>query len=369
MCKYFQYLLHFEFQVIKQNANLGTDMNTEDIFPMIKYLQKELRQGDNEKLSSELKCYVNSQPWCSQLIYGSMYIKQTQTSNTSEYFAIKTLETIEAMCEGRINNEESTCIKNQDVNINKAIESSRKQRDQLLISLAFLSLAFVSKKLRIKIQDIEKDISKKITRYRESFIDEVPLKDYLMILDKHLRKSEAALMPLRRFFDALIRDAISEKNHCFQDRTAMLKNYSELLFKEAGRRIEKPDRIFSCADTLDLIAEYTEMIFNVGEDSGKKFLKKYNWAYPRGQSFEDLNAFWTACMIGLFAFSQALDESNNFNSESDQAEIKASTKNRDELDNVINGKNAFLIGGIRSIKNKFMRIMDLSKRECHAFPI
>jgi hypothetical protein len=64
-------------------------------------------------------------------------------------------------------------------------------------------------------------------------------------------------------------------------------------------------------------------LFDVGGEGGERFFNKYKWAYPRGQSFDNLNAFWTACMIGLFAFNQALDRVIALAHVSEQNEVQA----------------------------------------------
>jgi hypothetical protein len=168
------------------------------------------------------------------------------------------------------------------------------------------------------------------------------LNDYVAVLEPQFREgNEEAIQPLVTFFDKLVRSAGLEKLPSCEQRAVELKECVELLIEEAGRRIEKPDRVFSYADSLDSISRYAEWLFDVGGEEEERFFNKYNWAYPRGQSFDNLNAFWVACMIGLFAFDQAVDRSLALAHASKRAEVEATaTEVEGEEDPVVNAEQA-----------------------------
>lgn len=303
-------------------------MNSKDFYSEIERIQKRLKSVDNDQLYRELQQFVELDLWRSPLIYGGLYIRQAGSAAVSAFFARKTLEAIEEVCErGTEKSEEA--------------RMARKQLDQLLVAMTFLVLAFNNTALRAAIRGVEQDIARKMRRIREHFVDKVPLNDYLVVLEQQLQENEEFVRSLGTFFDELLRSAGLEKAPSFEQRAAKLKECVELLIGEAGRKIEKPDRIFSCADSLDSIARYAESLFDVGEEGGERFFNKYKWAYPRGRSFNNLNAFWTACMIGLFAFGKALDRAIASAQVSEQNEVQeASTETEGEEGSVVRAEKA-----------------------------
>jgi hypothetical protein len=346
-------------------------MNSKDFYSEIAGIQKRLKSVDSDELYRELQHLIGSHPWRSPLIYGGLYIRQTGSTAVSVFFARKTLEAIEEVCERGTEEDRETLLGSQtagrvyklgkkpgvkpilaktrlffkrktakrtlelghvvappqDLYAPQAASESeelrltRKRRDELLVAMTFLVLAFDNTALRARIRVAEQRIAGKIRRIRQGFVDKVPLNDYLVVLGQQFQENEEVVKPLGTFFDELIRNAGLEKTPSFGQRAAKLKECVELLIEEAGRRIEKPDRMFSCADSLDSISRYAESLFDVGGEGGDRFFNKYKWAYPRGRSFENLNAFWTACMIGLFAFGQALDRSVALAQVSEQADV------------------------------------------------
>jgi len=285
-------------------------MDFKDFYSEIESIQKRFKSVGKDRLYQELQRLVESHPWRSPLIYGGLYIRQAGSAAVSAFFARKTLEAIEEVCGQRTaKSEEALMI--------------RKQLDQLLVAMAFLVFAFDGVALRAKVRAIERGIAKKIERIRERFVDKVPLNDYLAVLKRQFREDKV-IQPLDTFFDEMIRSAGLDEEPSFEQRAARLKECVERLIEETGRKVEKPDRVFSCADSLDSISRYAEALFDVGE-GGERFFNKYQWAYPRGRSFNNLNAFWTTCMMGLFAFGQALDRAIALARVSEQAEVEAAS--------------------------------------------
>jgi hypothetical protein len=189
-------------------------------------------------------------------------------------------------------------------NGSEELRLARKRLDELLVVMAFLVFVFDNSNLRGEIEAIEQDIASKVIRLRQQFVDQLPLRMYLSILERQFRSNEPVFQSLNRFFDDLIRTATLDQATPLEQRATNLERCVELLIGEAGRRIEKPDRIFHAADILDSISVYADSLFDT---EGERFFKKYKWAYPRGQSFDNLNMFWTAGMVGLFAFEGALE--------------------------------------------------------------
>jgi hypothetical protein len=216
-------------------------------------------------------------------------------------------------------------VVNQLAERTEELRLARKQLDDLLVAMTFLVFAFDGTTLRAATKALERGLAKKVRLARKRFIDQVPLGDYLAVLNHEFRKNETAVGPLGRFFDELIKSAAVDQSVSLAQRTAGIKRCIEGLIEEAGRRIEKPDRIFYSAESLDSISEYAESLFDV-EAEKEKFSKKYKWAYPRGRSFTSLNNFWAVCMIGLFALGQALDRyvASAQASEKDTAEVTSS---------------------------------------------
>lgn len=287
-------------------------MNSKDFYSKIEGIQKRSESMNNDQLYRELQRFVESHLWRSPLIYGGLYIRQTGPAIVSTFFASKTLEAIEEVCERGTERSEEALM-------------TRKRLDQLLVAMTFLVLAFDGAPLRARVRAVEQDIARKVRHIRKRFVDKVPLSDYLAIVEQRFRGDEGFIQPFGTFFDDLIRRARLDEDPSFKQRATKLKECVELLIEEAGRRIEKPDRVFSCADSLDSISRYAESLFDVGGEVRERFFNKYKWAYPRGQTFDNLNAFWTACMIGLFAFGQALDRSIALAQVSEQAEVEAAS--------------------------------------------
>jgi hypothetical protein len=319
----------------------------------IETIQKLSELLDDAELHQELEYFVESHPWRSLLIYGGLYVRRISSANISAFFARKTLETMEEVCGQKAEVGEKMrlvrhihrwaeklgirsfliriqhSLKRRTISRTPAGEElllARQRLDQLLVAVAFLVFAFEDAAMRAAIKSVEQITVKRVKRNKERFVDRVPLKDYLAILHEQLRDNKESIQPLDSFFDELIRTAGLGRTQSFEQRATRLKKCIELLIEEAGCRIEKPDRIFSYADSLDSISQYAEWLFDVGEE---RFFNKYKWAYPRGQSFNDLNAFWVACMIGLFAFDQAVDRSLALAQASKRAEGEAAATEAD----------------------------------------
>lgn len=347
-------------------------MNSKGFYFQLQDIQKRAKSVDESQLYQELQCFVGLHPWRLPLIYGGLYIRQTNFPDVSAFFARKTLEAIEEVCGRGTEVDEETLLRraaryiyrlaeklgiepllvairrffqpkttrrmtklgyaavpSQNLHASQAaregeeLQLTRKRLDQLLVAMAFLVFAFDNPALRARVRVVEQGIARKIRRIRERFIDRVPLNDYLAVLEPQFREgSEEAVQPLTTFFDELVRSAGLEKPPSSEQRAVELKGCVELLIEEAGRRIEKPDRIFSYADSLDSISRYAEWLFDVGGEEEERFFNKYQWAYPRGRSFSNLNAFWTACMTGLLAFDQALDRSIAWAQASKRTEVE-----------------------------------------------
>jgi len=326
----------------RRSVERGGKMNSKDFYFEIGNVQERPKSLDQDQLYQALQRSVKAHPWRSPLIYG-LYARQIGSADVAAFFARKTLEAIEAVCEQGINKGGKT-LKKPGMELldrllapilrvlkhitarrmpEEELQFRRKRLDQLLVAMTFLILAFDSTQLRAVIESVDQDIAKELRRIKARFIDTVPLRDYLAILERQFQKSEEVIQPLSMLFDELIRSANLEETSSFEQRVANLRKCVETLVEEAGRRIEKPDRIFSYADSLDIISRYAESLFDIGENGKGRFFSKYKWAYPRGRSFDNLNRFWIACMIGLFSFDQALDRSVALAHE--QAEAKATS--------------------------------------------
>jgi hypothetical protein len=345
-------------------------MNSQGFYFQLQDIQKRAKSVGESQLYQELQCFVELHPWRSPLIYAGLYIRQMDYPDVSAFFARKTLEAMEEVCGRGIEADRETLLRRAAKYIYRLVEKpgvepilaairrffqpkttarttksgyvavspknlhasqaakeseelqlTKKRLDQLLVATAFLVFAFDNTALRAGIGVAERGIAGKIRRIRERFVDRVPLNDYVAVLEPQFREgNEEAIQPLVTFFDELVRSAGLEKLPSCEQRAVELKECVELLIEEAGRRIEKPDRVFSYADSLGSISQYAEWLFDLGE---ARFFDKYKWAYPRGQSFDDLNAFWVACMIGLFAFDQAVDRSLALAQATKQAEVEA----------------------------------------------
>lgn len=112
---------------------------------------------------------------------------------------------------------------------------------------------------------------------------------------------------LKTFFEDLIVNAGHGKIRSFEHKVYKFKRYLELLIKETGSRIEKPDRIFSYADCLDTVSQFAQSLFDSGKIQGKEYFSKHKWDYLWSKSFDELRVFWVTCMTGLFTFAQSFD--------------------------------------------------------------
>jgi len=282
--------------------------------------------ASNDQSDWELQHSVELYPWRSPLIYASHYITQGG-SPTSTFFASKTLEAIEQVCTRGTRRGEATLVVNQIVNESEELRLARKQLDELLVAIAFIVFTFDGTAFRVMAKGLDQGFAKKVQLIRKRFIDQVPLADYLAVLNREFRKNEKTIEPLSKFFDELIKNAAAGQSFSLTQRATGLRICIKGLIEEAGRRIEKPDRIFYSAESLDIISEYAESLFDVDAEK-EKFFRKYKWAYPRGKSFNNLNIFWAICMIGLFAIEQALDRhvASVQASETDKAETTALRK-------------------------------------------
>lgn len=280
-------------------------MNAYNLYSEIEKIQKLVESGNEDQVNQELEKYILLDQWQSPLIYGYLYIKQKGTLPVAAFFAKNIIEFIENNCESKEKCNKTISIAGRVAS--KKFALIRQQTNQFLVATTFSVFLFDKRILREAIETIQKIIAKKIRQIKKHFIDNVPLADYASILKIHYQKNAIAFVELNSFFDELIKDAGLYEASEIEMRTANLKKCLELLIEEVGRKIEKPDRIFSIADSLDIISKYAESLFDSNCAEGEKFFNKYNWAYPRGRSFCDLNAFWTTCMVGLYLFIKALD--------------------------------------------------------------
>jgi hypothetical protein len=273
----------------------------------IEDIQRQLRVADKKQMHQKLLHFVESHSWSSLLLFRSLYEKDKDLDDAAVFLASEALEAIDRAC-----GEASKPGKPPTTGEGEEAQLFREQLDELLIAMAFLVFTFDSPALRKKIRDIDRDIARRIRRMKRGFLDGVPLGEYLDILERKLIDSDEAAQPLSVFLYELLRRASSNRRLTTDQEANEFGKCVESLISEAGRRIEKPDRLFSYADTLDFISRRADSWFDVIEDGDKRkkvyrFSKKYKWAYRRGRTFSNLNRFWAACIVGLSLFIRALD--------------------------------------------------------------
>lgn len=273
----------------------------------IKDIQRQLTVADKKKMQTLVR-FVESHSWSSLLLFRSLYdIKEKDLDDVAAFLASKALGAIEKAYEGTSKPGKLPITRGSE-----EAELFRERLDELLIAMTFLVFTFDSPALRKTITEIEWDIARRIRWMKRGFLDGVPGEEYLDILERKLADMDEAVRPLFIFLYELVGRASSNRRLTTAPGAHKLREYLESLISEAGRRIEKPDRLFSYAHTLDFISWCSDSCFDIiaHENDEKKvhrFFKKYKWAYPRGRTFNDLNLFWAACMVGVFLLVRALD--------------------------------------------------------------
>lgn len=280
-------------------------MNTNNLYSEIEQIHKLVESENVDQVNQELEKIILLNPWQSPLIYGYLSIKHQRKTPSSAFFARNFVAVIENFFESK--EKCSQTIPIAGCVADKEFALIRQQTNQFLVAVTYLIFLFDKKILREVVEVIQKIISKKVKQTKKHFIDKVPLTDYTSILNIHYQKNEIAFVELNSFFSELIKDSGVDEVKEPEVRIKHLKKCLEFLIEEVGRQIEKPDRIFAIADSLDIITKFAELLFDHKCTEGEKFFNKYRWAYPRGRSFDDLNTFWTTCMVGLYLFIEALD--------------------------------------------------------------
>ncbi|MCP5102331.1 MAG: hypothetical protein GY950_03080 [bacterium] len=281
-------------------------MNLKKFYDEIEDIQKQSKSMDYVQFQKKLSCYIRIHPWRSPLIYGYLYTSGIYSHRIISFFAKKTLEAIENVCEQRIEKDNKKFENTKNSTDNKTSQIARTQLDQLLISLTILILAFEIPEQSDAINDLEKRIWKKLKDINIRFIDKLPLNVYLKLLKNKFQQNEKAFKPLKTFFYHLIQNAGLDKSQSLEHQATNFKKNIERLIEETGNRIEKPDRIFSYVESLDEVTHFANSLFDSEELRGKVSLK-YKWDYSQSNSIEELKVFWVTSMTGLFAFTQAFD--------------------------------------------------------------
>jgi hypothetical protein len=236
-----------------------------------------------------------------------LYTTRVDSSRVLAFFAQKALEAIEKTCEHW---KDKPAMRSQTATESEKSQFPKNQLELLIISLAILIQTFNGQKLSHAIDDIKEAIQKKLTDLPRRFIDKPPLDDYLKILEHRFKKNKDAFQSLNTFFDDFLKNACSDTPHqSFVKQVTGFKKYFLILLEEVGLRIEKPDRIFLYAESLDTVTYFTESLLSSDEIRAtmKIPFNKSKWDYQKKNSMENLKIFWITCMIGIFAFVQSYD--------------------------------------------------------------
>lgn len=279
-----------------------------NFYKEIEDIQKQSNSMDNDQLARELQYYLQLDTWRSLLLYGGLYISKIGKPPVLAFYAQKTLETVEMVCK-KIPGDDDRIAKNDKTTTESGESPLRRILDQLLISLAILVFCFDNSTRRQITESIEHSIRKKLYDSKSRFIDELSLDDYLNILSAKLRESDKTLKSLCTFFDDLIINAGWGKmgHRAFKNQAHQYKKYIERLIREASYKLEKPDRIFSYAESMNDVTHLAESFFDHGKLKGKAPFDKSQWDYLCDNPSERLGFFWVTCMVGLFVFSQSFD--------------------------------------------------------------
>jgi hypothetical protein len=334
-------------------------MNFRNFYSEIEDIQKRLKSKDNEPLYRELQYFIQSHPWRSPLIYGSLYISQVGSSTVLSFFARKTFEIIEKVCEQRIKNN-NTLKKNQSVSKSEELKLSKKRLEQLLISITLIIYASERLDQRDAIDNVDQVIQKKLRNIGPRFIDKLPMDDYLNLLRHKFRQNEKAFKPLSIFFDNLVKHADLYDPRLFEQQTTKFKRYIELLIEEAGGMIEKPDRIFSYSDSLNAVLIFAESLFSTDKMKKSLSLSKYKWVFQRNKSFDDLRVFWVTCMTGLYAFAQSIDRFNALPQTSEKVQREATSIKTKEKEMPLTGEKKASQGKVKKPKKSFFRNLGIN---------
>jgi hypothetical protein len=322
-------------------------------------IEKRMKSMDKEQLHRELQFFVLSHPWRSPLIYGSLYISQVGSSKTLAFFARKTFEIIEKVCEQRIKNNK-TLKRNQSVSKSEELRLSKKRLEQLLISITLIIYASERSDQRNAIDHVDQVIQKKLRNIGPRFIDKLPMDDYLNLLRHKFRQNEKALKPLSTFFDILVKHADLYDPRLFEQQTTKFKRYIELLIEEAGGMIEKPDRILSYSDSLDAVLIFAESLFSNDKMKGKVSLSNYKWVFQRNKSFDDLRVFWVTCMTGLYAFAQSVDRFIALSQPSEKVQREAASIKTQEKEMPLTSEKKASQEKVKKPKKSFFRNLGIN---------
>lgn len=286
-------------------------MKTDDFYSEIEDIQNRLESVNNGQLDRELGYFVRTQPWQAPLIYWGLYSSGIGSSSTQAFFAKKTLDIVEEACDRKL--------------LKKEPQTAGKLLDQLLISITILTFAFDTEVQRKVIDLIEQGVKRKIELSRPRYVDKIPLKNYLALLRHKLKQNEEALRPLTSFFDELIRYACSDKPALIKQRAAKFIKNIELMIEEAACKIEKPDRVFSYAESMDTTIGFAEFLFSPDKMKRKSTFNEYKWNYLRSKNVGDLRLFWVTCMVGLFTFSRSVDRFTESHSKKENVQVNLSS--------------------------------------------
>lgn len=329
-------------------------MNFRNFYQEIEEIQERLKAVDNDRLYRELQYFIRLHPWRPPLIYASLYISRVGSSTVLAFFAGKTFEIIEKVCEQRIKSD-NILKKDQSVNKNEELKLSKKQLEQVLISITLILYASERSNQRNAIDHIDQVIQKKLRKIKPRFIDKLPTNDYLNLLKYKFRQHERTFKPLNTFFDNLVKSADLYDPKLFEHQNTKFKKYIELLIEEASSMIEKPDRIFSYADSLDTVLLFAESLFSNDKMKGKMSLNKYRWFFKRDKSFDDLRVFWVTCMTGLYAFAQSIDRFIALSQPAEKTQKEAASSKIQEKEKPLSGTKKVSREKIKKPKKSLLR--------------
>jgi len=315
-------------------------MKFESICSAIKDTEDPKIQEDNDKLHRELQHFVQFDSWRSPLIYGSLYISKIGSSTVLGFFARKTLEEIEKICKQRIKKDNKKFNGYQSADESEESQVYKKLLDHLLVSIAILVFLFDIQEQRNAIDGVERVIQNKLGNNQSRFIDKLPLGEYLNLLGHRFRQNEGTFQPLSIFFNELIKNTGLNEVPLSEHKVNKFKKYIELLIEESGSRIEKLDRIFSYAGSMDTVIHFAKSLFGSGEMKGKISFDAYIWDYRLSKSINNIRLFWVTCMTGLYAFAQSFDRFIALSKESEKVQGEAASIKTPEKDEpVISDEN------------------------------